>query len=102
MRVVSCQMLLKVSIFPLLYLSGLDCVLDSNPIKYIDKTYSIQEFKKLDICTSKVCLKDVQRFMSYVSHKNDSDPCVNFDEFACGGFYKDRTTKYGLIGLIQI
>lgn len=85
-QVVSSKMLLKVLILYLVYLSSLECTLHSKPFDYIGNQMSIDDYKELDICESKVCMDDAERFRSYASLNNDSDPCVDFRNFACGNF----------------
>ena len=76
-------MLLKVLILFLLHESAI-----AQMHSYIGNQISVEEYKKLDLCESKICLEDVLRITSYASDKKDSDPCVNFDDFACGGYNK--------------
>ena len=81
-------MLLKVSILISLHVCLCNSQLHVFETDYIGKSYSVEEYKKLDVCYSDVCLIDAKRFMNNMSHKNDSDSSVNYDEFACGHFYK--------------
>ena len=69
-------------------------------IDYIGNQLSVEEYKKLDICYSPICLSDAKRFMFYSPHKNVTDPCVDFDRFACGHFFDYRATndRYQQVG----
>lgn len=84
-------MLLQVLILILLH----EChaQLHSFPINYIGNQFSVAEYKELNVCESRVCQDDATRFFSSASHKNDSDPCVNFNDFACGNFDKLQKQK---------
>lgn len=73
---------------------GYDCAVLSSPIKYIGKSYSVEEYEKLDICELEVCKKDAEKFLSLASHENNSDACASLEEFSCGNFIKFGATKY--------
>lgn len=85
-------MLLQVLILILLH----EChaQLHSFPIDYIGNQLSLAEYKELNVCETRVCQEDATRFFSCASHKNDSDPCVNFNDFACGNFNKFQSISY--------
>ena len=91
-------MLLKVLILLLLHESLAQ--LNVFETEYLGNQLSVEEYKELDICVSKVCMKDAKRFIFHASHKNDTDPCVDFKEFACGHFFDYRASndRYLTIG----
>ena len=72
----------------------------SFPFDYFGKTYTVEEFKKLDVCYSKICLSDAKRIIAYSSIRNDSDECNHFNKFACGQFYefKPLNERYRTVG----
>ena len=86
-------MLLKLLILVTVSLNGLECILHSFPVQYIGNSFSVEEYKELNICYSRICLKDAKRYVANVSYRNDSDPCVDFREFACGHFHEFRATN---------
>lgn len=83
-----------------LILSKVDCVLHSFGTDYIGNSVSVEEYKTFDFCLNKVCVQDAKRFIAHASYKNDTDPCANFKEFACGHFLEYRATndRYDYIG----
>lgn len=96
-------MLLKVLILFIVSLSRIECVLHSFPIDYIGSSLSVEEYKNSDICESRICMMDAKRMIAHASLRNDTDPCVDFQEFACGHFFEFRHTndRHHSIGMMN-
>ena len=67
---------------------------------YIGNQISIEEYKNSSLCLTYTCLKDTKRVINSASHKNITDPCKDFQEFACGHFFEFRAPndRYYRIG----
>lgn len=70
-----------------------ECIIHSFPVEYIGNTFTVKEYKDLNICNSRVCLRDAKRVIAHASLKSDSNPCNDFCEFACGHFFEFRATN---------
>ena len=60
------------------------------PINYIGNGLSVEEYKKLSLCNSNVCILDSKRIASYASQSNQSNPCLDMNDFACGNFFQQK------------
>lgn len=60
------------------------------PIKYIGNGLSVEDYKKLGLCDSRVCILDSERSVNYASQSSQSNPCLDMKEFACGNFFKNK------------
>ena len=91
-------MLLKVLI--LLLLHECNAQLNVFEIDYLGNQFSVEEYKKLDVCYSEICMTDSKKIMAQATHKNDSDPCLDFSNFACGHFnaYRPINDRYFTVG----
>ena len=77
-------MLLKVLVLVLLH----ECHAQLNEfdIDYYGKQISVQEYENSSLCLTYTCFRDAKRIMYYAPHKNITDPCEDFEEYACGHF----------------
>lgn len=77
-------MLLKLLIF---YFLG---EILGNSTNFLGNYLSVEDYKKLELCESSVCILDSERIASYASESKQSQPCSNMNDFACGTFFKPK------------
>ncbi|CAO1402932.1 unnamed protein product [Diamesa hyperborea] len=79
-------MLLKVLLFILV-----QEIFGNLPVNYIGNGLSVEDYKKLSLCESTVCILDSERSFNYASQSNQSNPCLDMKEFACGNYFQRKT-----------
>lgn len=60
------------------------------PTDYIGNGLSVEDYKKLILCDSNVCILDSERSASYASKSNESSPCLDMMNFACGSYFQHK------------
>lgn len=60
------------------------------PTDYIGNGLTVEDYKKLSLCNSNVCILDSERSAFYASKSNQSNPCLDMMNFACGNYIQRK------------
>lgn len=83
----------KLSLCFLLALVDVSSSYGAFPVRYIGNYLTVDDYKNLTFCDSKLCLMDAERLISDASYDININPCGNFKNFSCGTFLQERAVN---------